>query len=213
MNSSAKNGSYISHTFVCDGKKHCSGDVSTDEANCECNMTLNYSSQCKLIKTPSHSECSDLYFKTWNNTCTFYDLTLLPNKSLLTFIDNMQSQSPLGEQYLTSQGKAKLSCQTTQFSNNSFYEISEICSYKLSGQGNLLPCSKGEHLQICKMFECNMMFECPFICDGKWDCPKGYDESIYQQCENRACVNMFKCKMSSMCIHLGDVCNGQFDCP
>ena len=216
-------GSYISHIFVCDGTKHCFGDVATDEVDCECNITLNYSSKCKHINTASHLECSDLYFKTWNNTCRLYDLTLLSGKSLIIFIENMQSQGPSGQQHLTdrSQSKAKLSCQTTDFSNHTFYEISEICSYKLNGQGYLRPCSKGEHLQNCKMFKCNIMFKCPdfycipwgYICDGKWDCPKGYDESIYQQCENRAYINMFKCKMSSVCIHLGDVCNGQFDCP
>ena len=24
---------------------------------------------------------------------------------------------------------------------------------------------------------------------------------------------MFKCKMSSVCLHLGDICNGEFECP
>ena len=99
--------------------------------------------------------------------------------------------------------------------------MSDICSYKLNEQGHILPCNKGEHLQNCGMFECNMMFKCPdfycipwsYICDGKWDCPGGYDESNQHQCKNRTCFNMFKCKMSSTCVHLGDVCNGFVDCP
>ena len=114
-----------------------------------------------------------------------------------------------------------LSCQSIKPLKLTLYEISEICSYRLNEQGHLLPCNKGEHLQDCQQFECNMMFKCPdfycipwdYVCDGKWDCPSGHDESIYHQCGNRTCINMFKCKMSSTCLHLGDVCDGHFNCP
>ena len=66
-----------------------------------------------------------------------------------------------------------------------------------------------------------MMFKCPdfycipwgYTCDRKWDCPSGYDESIYHKCEKRTCSNMFKCKLSSLCLHLDNVCNGEFECP
>ena len=100
------------------------------------------------------------------------------------------------------------------------YNVSEICTFKLNEISVLHPCRTGEHLQNCVQFECNMMFKCPYyycipwsyVCDGKWDCPGGIDE--LQNChEGRMCKNMFKCRLSHICIHLGDICNGHFDCP
>ena len=117
--------------------------------------------------------------------------------------------------------KGRLSCKLTNISSHNFYTISDICTYKLNVKGQLLPCNKGDHLQKCQMYECNMMFKCPnfycvpwsYVCDGKWDCPYGYDESISHQCGKRTCINMFKCKMMSICLHLDEVCNGHLDCP
>ena len=66
-----------------------------------------------------------------------------------------------------------------------------------------------------------MKFKCPefycipwsYVCDGKWDCPGGYDEMTEFKCGiNRTCRNMFKCRNSQKCIHVGDVCNGLKDC-
>ena len=76
-------------------------------------------------------------------------------------------------------------------------------------------------MQNCSLFECKMMFKCPryycipwkYVCDGKWDCPHGYDESDVQYCSSAVkCKNMFKCRHSTICIHVGDVCNGNKDC-
>ena len=53
-----------------------------------------------------------------------------------------------------------------------------------------------------------------YVCDGKWDCPGGYDEIINSTCNTeRICLNMFKCRNSSKCIHLGDVCDNVKHCP
>ena len=65
-----------------------------------------------------------------------------------------------------------------------YYDISEICTYRLNSMNQLIPCKTGEHLQNCRDFECNMMFKCPkyycipweYVCDEKWDCPYGNDE-------------------------------------
>ena len=222
-------GVYISYKFVCNEEKDCPGDVAFDEVGCECPIGLNYTRQCKWIYTLSQTkECSDFYFKSWDGTCKPYDSMFLNGKESNPSEKSIVNQGSLYLQQQnihTSQRKeiitGKLSCQSMYSTNYTFYDISEICSYKLNKEGQLLPCSKGDHLQSCKLYECNMMFKCPdfycipwgYICDGKWDCPYGYDESTHHQCGNRTCINMFKCKMSSKCVHLGDVCNQHLDCP
>ena len=219
-------GVYISYMFICDGKKDCPGEVSSDEIGCECNTTLNYTSQCKLIKTLSQ-ECSDFYFKSWNNKCMLFEVSFVNGKGSDTRAKSKASLGSVGVQQPINDNQWKeiklgnLSCQSIELLKPTLYEISEICAYRLNEQGHLVPCNKGEHLQDCQQFECNMMFKCPdfycipwdYVCDGKWDCPSGHDESIYHQCGSRACTNMFKCKMSSTCLHLGDVCDGLFNCP
>ena len=110
-----------------------------------------------------------------------------------------------------------LQCSTN---NPTLHKISDICSFKLNKENQLVPCRYGDHLQNCKLFECNMMFKCPgyycihwnYICDGKWDCPGGYDES--NECGlHRLCSKLFKCRDSMMCIHSGDTCDDKIDCP
>ena len=64
-----------------------------------------------------------------------------------------------------------------------------------------------------------MKFKCPdfycipwsYVCDGKWDCPRGIDE---RNCNSeRLCEIMFHCKNSIKCIHLGTICDNVKDCP
>ena len=77
------------------------------------------------------------------------------------------------------------------------YKITDTCVYILSQYNILIPCRNGAHLQICSNFECNMMFKCSnaycipwsYVCNGKWDCPEGYDE-VQNMC-NKICNNMF----------------------
>ena len=208
-------GVYISYKLVCDGKYDCPGHISVDEVGCKCNTTFNYTSQCKIsLQT---KQCSDFYFKTMKNTCMLYDFTL----------DNYKISNKIIKKILmdthkwNERKKRKLSCFSNDLLKYIFYEVSPICSYRLNAQGHLLPCNKGEHLQNCKPFECDVLFKCPgyycipwgYICDGKCYCPSGYDESSYHNCANRTCINMYKCKMSPMCINLGDVFDENFDCP
>ena len=87
---------------------------------------------------------------------------------------------------------------------------------------HLSPCRNGGHLESCKEIDCNIMFKCPnyycipwnYVCDGKWDCPRGIDEDLLHGCNiNRKCSNLFKCRKTNLCIHLGSLCNGNVDCP
>ena len=101
------------------------------------------------------------------------------------------------------------------------YNITEMCIYRLNKNNLLIPCRTGEHVVNCILIQCNMKFKCPgfycipwsYVCDGKWDCPGGYDEVRDLRCGvNRNCKNMFKCTNSQKCIHIGDICNGLQDC-
>ena len=102
------------------------------------------------------------------------------------------------------------------------FNILDVCVYRLDILHNLFPCWSGSHIKQCEHFECNQYFKCPryycipwgYICDGKWDCPYGYDESSIHDCGlNRTCKHMFKCWYSQLCIHMFDVCNRFEDCP
>ena len=79
--------------------------------------------------------------------------------------------------------KSMIPCRSYQ---QVFYNISNICEYKLNSLNDLTPCKAGDHLKNCTYFECNMKYKCPgyycipwgYVCDGKWDCPHGLDENI-----------------------------------
>ena len=102
------------------------------------------------------------------------------------------------------------------------FNISHICTYRINLSGRLQPCSNGAHLQNCKHFECNMMFKCvkaycipwAYVCDGKWDCSTGEDETYVQICKTEVCSNMFKCRGEQhKCLHPGNTCDDMIDCP
>lgn len=99
------------------------------------------------------------------------------------------------------------------------FDISSICSFLLSQNLAVLPCKFGDHLQNCQNFECNAMFKCPkyycipwlYVCDGKWDCPHGYDEKAV--CGTaRNCTSMFRCHNTTACLHVSSICNGKQEC-
>ncbi len=81
------------------------------------------------------------------------------------------------------QQKGEISCRGK---HGTCFNVSSVCSYILDSFGKLTPCRNGQHLQSCQQFECSVMFKCPgfycipwaYTCDGKQDCPAGYDESI-----------------------------------
>ena len=140
-------------------------------------------------------------------------------------VDCESDNEPLLKQILLY--KVKINCQfqdqlPCKEDHPKCFNIMDTCQYKLDKYNHLYPCRTGSHVQQCAEFECNQNFNCPeyycipwaYVCDGKWDCPHGFDEVINHNCGiNRQCTNMFKCRNSQICVHIYDVCNGHNDCP
>ena len=105
--------------------------------------------------------------------------------------------------------------------HNRCFDFSHICVYRLNKYHHLVPCRTGGHLQECHNFECNLKYKCPnsyciplgYVCDGKWDCPSGFDENISHNCKIRTCFGFFHCSSSSICLPIEDICDNYFDCP
>ncbi len=204
-----KDGTYISYMFVCDENLDCPDGDSSDETECRCGRTGVYPKKCKFVTDKQNkTRCSFFYFPVEDNKCLPYKAPLFASKTDQPSSNDTQSVIP----------KLQLPCQDGE---PKVYNVSDICIYKLQNN-QLIPCEHGEHLQQCKEFECNMMFKCPefycihwsSVCNGRWDCPSGLDESVNQECAtNRTCMNMLKCLETSICVHLGDVNDGTIDCP
>ena len=150
--------------------------------------------------------------KFMNSNCTDVELITQSYVRNITCKKNGNDVQSCLEKGLLSCTKTHLDC----------FNFSDICHYKLDHQSNLVPCSSGAHLYNCQKFECNMKFKClalyciswSYVCDGKWDCPNGIDESDLQGCgQFRTCEKMLKCQGSQICIHLDDICDGVSDCP
>ena len=170
--------------------------------------------------------CSFLFYKSYKGDCTSY----INLNALNLNIDQTSSEKIVKDHddihmsdgysiYFTNNLQCKepdqLPCKT---GSSKCFSFNNICIYRLDRYGTLIPCKIGSHLQECRDFECNLHFKCPgyycipwgYICDGKWDCPFGYDE---KSCSYRHCKRMFKCVRSQICLHIGDVCDGYNDCP
>ncbi len=102
------------------------------------------------------------------------------------------------------------------------FDVENICTFELNVHGFLIPCRTGSHLESCEAFECNMKFKCKgfycipwaYVCNGKWDCPFGFDEDKKQNCKShRKCTQLYRCRESFICIHVGDLCDEKADCP
>ncbi len=157
--------------------------------------------------------CSFLFYKSGNKICSPFHVYYKPvdrNKTEVTLsLTGQRAGCPFGQPF--SCGEYITGC----------YQLSDICIYKLSTHFQLKPCKNGGHIESCAYFECDMTLKCPvsycvpwsYVCDGKWDCPFGSDESREFRCFlNTNCSEMFRCKQSQICIHLGTVCDGKSDC-
>ena len=104
--------------------------------------------------------------------------------------------------------KNKLPC---VLDHSKCYYMSDICIYRLNSHLSIIPCRMASHLQESAAFHCNANFKCPkyycipwgYTCDGKRDCPDGFDENNKGMCgEQRSCEHMFRCKDSQICLHM-----------
>ncbi len=217
------NGTLLSVVNLCDGKKDCPGNDNSDEDGCNCSMSDRYSSKCKhLTNAQDPKRCSVFYFLSKSKTCKFYHEVETCNKQTNnTEIGVRYTQSRKNTTASYENGdtalcadEGKLSCQD----DTKCYEIHQICVYQLDTSGVLFPCKEGSHMQNCKKFVCNAMFKCPsfycipweFACDGKWDCPKGLDETCSA---TPTCQSLFKCQNTHICLHIIRVCDNVYDCP
>ena len=197
----------ISSIFVCDDKIDCPGDMLSDEFGCDCKDS-HKNTICKHItRNTSRATCSIFYSEAKDGSCQIYRNRQLENDEYIIKLS-------MNDTYSTGQ----LKCKEGQ---EKYYDFSDICVYKLTYLNILIPCSDGAHIQECNKFECNMQYKCPgyycipwsYVCDGKWDCPHGLDELKKYCKETKHCPNMFKCRNSSICIHVGNVCDNQNNCP
>ncbi len=188
----------ISITHVCDEVQDCRLDKS-DERNC----LITENTVCHLL-----SDFTQL------KNCKFHSYHENKNKEWTQSVRQTKSHH---SHFCTEQGMLACSDETPIC-----YALSHVCIFNLTASKHIYPCPHGEHMQQCKKYQCNMKFKCPeyycipwqYVCDGKWDCPSGQDESASQLCGNdRTCKTLFQCKNSQICIHLGDICDDFTNCP
>ena len=217
-------GIFVAYVHVCDGKKDCPGDIAFDEIACVCKTSFVLSRKCKyFVSKKGTKKCSLFYLTLKDGTCVLYGLVKI-NSSLTAinheFINRDDEEHSVFKYFSNTICKenGQLPCKGGYMK---CYNITELCIYKLNKNNLLTACQTGEHVTNWRLIQCNMKFKCPgfycipwsYVCDGKWDCPGGYDEVKEMECGiNRNCSNMFKCTNSQKCIHVGDVCNGVKDC-
>ena len=233
---------FIAYAYVCDGKKDCPNDIAPDEIACICETSLAFSSKCKYIVSKEGIKRCSLFFLTLKDgTCLYYGMVQIistleiPKLAFSCKSDNIGVKNYLITDCLQNGDNEKKTI--LKYNSNSIcqengmlpcsgldrkcYNITEMCIYRLNKNNLLTPCRTGEHVVNCSLIQCNMKFKCPgfycipwsYVCDGKWDCPGGYDEVRDLRCGiNRNCRNMFKCTNNQKCIHIGDICNGLQDC-
>ncbi len=218
------NGRFISKSFLCDGANDCDDSNGTDEQHCTCDPSLFYvsvSGKClSFTKRQQMQQTKEEMFMCSDNSSISASLVndLVSDCGKSADDEKDLINLLIQDTYLPCSIPDQIPCRNGHMQ---CYNFSEICSYKLNTFNKLVPCRTGEHLEDCTQFECNMELKCPdfycipysHLCDGKWDCPHGEDELTHFKCgEARICTEMFKCKNSAVCLHIGYICDGFIDC-
>lgn len=203
-----QNGLFISTVNVCDEKDDC-GD-SSEEVKCNC-----FGSEHNFYKLNSNNPkdgCSSLYFKDVDKKCkSFLFLVTKNNSSKKDWHSDTKLEKSWSKQH-------ELLCNIEE---TTCYSFDKICIFTLNENNTLVPCQSGMHIQECRNFDCNFYFKCPgyhcipwgYLCDGKWDCPYGTDESKLKCGSSGICKGMLKCSTSPLCVHVQELCNGHRGCP
>ncbi len=228
----------ISAQYVCDGRADCPGAFPSDEVQC--------GEQLSQLTTRPEANCSHLFDLTLGGSCRPYNFNSdSPNKlndqkcenffcstgktidcdKVDDLVIDCSAEGEDEKLFLLASNQILFShCREPHQipcweGHPRCFNLSDICSFVLSKEGHLWPCRRGEHLQLCKHFQCNVMHKCPdfycipwkYVCNRRWDCPQGTDE---ERCDNlMKCVNLFKCRETPICVHLTSLCDAYFDCP
>ena len=205
---------------------------------CMCNAS-SYSKRCKSVNYRNNLIiCSFVYLMTKNGNCHKYTS---PDQifKMLNLTHDLKKYKPIRTSKLSALDKSKnnslhmkayflghyvtclypgeLPCENNY---NECFNVTSICIYQLNFNNHLIPCQNGRNLEHCKTFMCDSMLKCAtvycipwsYVCNGRWDCPQGDDESICN--ENEICKIMFHCRNTrQMCLHLANTCDGHNDCP
>ena len=226
-----RKGGYILQKFVCDGRTDCPND-SGDEDFCFCNQvnkkTLTNNS-CKVFKVnQSILHCTGSYYVGIKGSCEKYDSNdnnILDNFFCSNIGHCSMHQKNISFTLLSAQENVIFPCRPSEIPcivSTTCFNLNDICLYKLNTENQIIPCKTGDQLQNCVKFECNTFYKCPgyycipwsYVCDGKWNCPFGEDETKNDVCtEDTVSHNLFKCSNVVKCIHLTDVCDDKPDCP
>ena len=199
-----------------------------NEQSCSCSPLYFKSHNSKCLrytfqKLKNHNTTKHNWNYKWNKSSEFTYTTLLDDLSP-DHGNNSEDETMLQN---ILQRKTPANCKVPgelpcQGDHSKCYGLHYICIYRLDEFSHLIPCRTGSHIEECEAFQCNQMFKCPeyycipwgYVCDGKWDCPHGYDEFNKFLCHTtRKCENMFRCKHSQICTAISDICNGILDCP
>ncbi len=233
-------GTLVSISSVCNGILNCPNDDS-DELNCMCKTSRNQGGfdLCKtLISSEGNKTCGPLYFRSGNGTCVM--ILPLPTSKTVELLRKTTEHNTLdcengksGTRSICGLSSNKSHMERTRpfcanknqlpcsDSHSVCFEPHYICKYKLDKNTQLFPCQSAAHIENCKSFECNIMLKCPnaycipweYVCDGKWDCPGGAEEA--ENCKARErCYGFYQCSGArSSCIHVGNLCDGEINCP
>ncbi len=196
-------GTYISASFVCDGKKSCPGDDLSDENHTLCSNI--HDPDSKPHSTSLRNDQGDLSDKTESSLLENPTDTFTCHKSKEIPVFMVDDLVPDCAQGIKANGSLNVNNETHQdepllvslLRHDKFqpcrdmtlipcraghpkcYNISEVCTYRLNTLHHIQPCRDGGHLGNCKDFQCSAQF---------------------------------KCEMSH-CIPWVYVCDGKWDCP
>ncbi len=197
---------------------------------CDTSVEATCLEESRQIQHNETLSCSSLYYLSVDGKCKGFLYQTTREKTHLTEGNKWANDSTTDWQNIKDnhrknmghkfcKGTSRLSCEET---GGKCFHVADICVYKLDTNSALSPCTTGFHIQRCAHYKCHMHLKCPYyyctlwsyVCDGKWDCPFGFDESPKQSCKRSSrCKNMFKCYRSLKCIHIQQICDKYFDCP